>query len=126
MIAGTDALRIGWQRIGQGTCDGAMEGDGQLCVCPVGFAQRRAAAKQGSGCRPRAEVRFQLQGDPALGVFGFASEDRSFVELVAAMRAALSSRAANRPVSAWLGLRRSLHTLRSGRVLADTRPVIGD
>jgi hypothetical protein len=68
-----------------------------LCL-PESIALRRVAAKQGYGCRPRVEVRFRLKGEPALGMFGFASEDWSFLELVTAMRATLSSRAGNRPI----------------------------
>jgi len=124
LLADSDALHIGWQRIGHGICDGTTQDNGRPCACPETIALRRAAAKQGYGCRPRAEVRFWLKGDPAMGVFDFAGEDWSFIELVTAMRAALSIRAGNRPIRARLGLRRSLHTLRSGRVLAYTRPVI--
>jgi hypothetical protein len=58
------------------------------------------------------------------GVFGFVSDDWSFVELIATAQAALSSRKDGRPVRALLELRRSLHRLNSGAVLPYTRPVI--
>jgi len=85
---------------------------------------RRAAAKQGRGCRPRAKVLFRLLHDQAVGVLEFVNDDWSFVELISAMQAVLSSREGRGPVRAQLGLRRSFHTLPSGMVLPYTRPVI--
>jgi hypothetical protein len=57
-------------------------------------------------------------------VFDIASEDWSFVELVGAIQAALSSRETRRPVMARIVLQRTLHTLRNGIVLPYTRPHI--
>jgi hypothetical protein len=122
LLEGQDAVRIGWQRSVHGTCDGATQDDSQPCACPAGLAARRAAAKRGHGCRPRAEVRFALADDPAAGVFGFASEDWSFAELAGTLRDVLDGSRA--PMRARLGLERTLHRLGSGRVLACTRPVI--
>lgn len=124
LLTGADALSIWWQRIGQGSCDGATQDDCQPCICPADFARRRAAAKQGHGCRPRAEVRFRLQDDQTAGIFGVVSEDWSFVELVTTTRVALSGRETEPPVRARLGLRRTLHTVGRGVVLPYTRPVI--
>ena len=122
LLSHPDALRIGWQRSANGTCDGLDQDDGQHCACPVGLAARRAAAKRGDGCRPRVEVRFALIDDPAAGLFAFASEDWSLVELAGTLRGVLDGSGV--PARARLGLERSLHGLRSGRVLACTRPVI--
>jgi hypothetical protein len=58
------------------------------------------------------------------GVFGLASDDWSFVELIATAQVALSSRDAGCLVRAQLELRRSLHTFHSGMVLPYTRPVL--
>ena len=124
LLAGPVALYIGWQRTDRSTCDGATQDDCQPCICPADFAQRRAAAKQGYGCRPHAEVRFRLQYDRTAGVFAIASEDWSFVELVTTIQGALSSRETRRPVMAQVGLQRTLHTLCNGIVLPETRPDI--
>lgn len=126
LLAGPGALDIGWQRTDRSICDGATHQDGpKPCICPADFAQRRAVAKQGYGCRPQAAVRFRLQDDQAAGAFDFVSEDWSFVELVTKIQAALSRRLTRRPVMARVGLQRSLHTLNGGIVLPYTRPVIG-
>ena len=124
LLAGPGALEIGWQHTDRNTCDGATQDDRQPCICPANFAQRRAAAKQGYGCRPHAEVRFRLQDDQTAGVFDIASEDWSFVELVTTIQAALSSRETWSPGMARVGLQRTLHTLRNGIVLPYTRPHI--
>jgi hypothetical protein len=116
------ALSVDWQRTAEATCVGDTQDHGRPCTCPAILAQRRVAAKQGRGCQPRVEVRLRLRDDPALGMFSFLSEDWSFVELVAAARVAL--RRMDRPVTARLGINRTLHTLRSGRVLPYTMPVL--
>jgi hypothetical protein len=123
LLTGPAALRVHWQHAASG-CDGATQGDGRPCACPPGLAQRRAAGKQGRGCRPCAELRFRLTSRPRLGTFSFACEDWSFVELVARTQAALRGRQPGEPARARLDLQRSLHTLRSGVVLPYTHPVI--
>lgn len=122
LLTRPEDLDVGWQRSARGTCDGLAQDDGQPCACPASLAARRAAAKRGHGCRPRVEVRFLLGDDPAAGVFAFASEDWSFVELAGKLRGVLDGSTV--PVRARLGLVRTLHRLRSGRDLACTRPVI--
>jgi hypothetical protein len=124
LLSGANPLCVDWQRDDGRTCDGVAEVNGQPCICPVALEQRRAAAKLGYGCRPRAAVRFRFRDDQMAGVFGFVSDDWSFVELIAMAQATLSNRKAGRPVRALLELRRSLHTLQSGVVLPYTRPVI--
>jgi hypothetical protein len=121
LFAGPSALDVGWQHTDRSICDGVTQDD---CTCPADFAERRAAAKQGYGCRPYAEVRFRLQQDQTAGIFAIASEDWSFVELVIAIQIALSSRETRRPVMAQVGLPRTLHTLCNGIVLHYTRPDI--
>jgi hypothetical protein len=122
LLDGPESLRVGWHDGPDSSCDGATQGDGRPCACPAGLAARRAAAKRGHGCRPGAEVRFALADDPAAGVFAFASEDWSFVEQASVVREVLDR--CSVPVRARLGLGRTLHTLRSGKVLACTQPVI--
>jgi hypothetical protein len=124
LLTESTALYIGWQRDDKNTCDGITRDDRQVCVCPADHELRRAAAKQGRGCRPRAKVLFRLLNDQAVGVLEFVNDDWSFVELVSATQAVLSSREGRGPIRAQLGLRRSLHTLPSGMVLPYTRPVI--
>jgi hypothetical protein len=124
LLADPGALNICWQRTDKDACDGATQEDRQPCICPADFARRRAAAKRGFGCRPHAEVRFRLQHDQTAGIFDIASEDWSFVELVTTIEAALSSRETRRPVTARVGLQRTLHTLCNGVVLPYTRPHI--
>ena len=70
------------------------------------------------------KVLFRLLNDQAVGVLEFVNDDWSFVELVSATQAVLSSREGRGPIRAQLGLRRSLHTLPRGMVLPYTRPVI--
>jgi Recombination directionality factor-like len=123
LLTGPAALGVRWQHAAS-DCDGVTQGDGCPCACPPGLVQRRAAGKQGRGCRPCAELRFRLTSRPQLGTFGFSCEDWSFVELVARTQAALRGRPPGEPARARLGLRRSLHTLRSGIVLPYTHPVI--
>jgi hypothetical protein len=124
LLAGPGALDIGWQRTDGSICDSATQDGPQLCICPLDLVQRRAAASQGHGCRPRAAVRFRLQDDQPAGAFDLVSEDWSFVELVTMTQAALSSRETGRPVMARIDLQRSVHTLSGGIVLPYTRPVI--
>jgi hypothetical protein len=124
LLTGSTALYIGWQRDDKNTCDGITQDNRQVCICPVDDELRRAAAKQGRGCRPRAKVLFRLLDDQMVGVLEFVNDDWSFVELVSATQAELNSREGKGPVRAQLGLRRSLHTLPSGMVLPYTRPVI--
>lgn len=119
-----DALNVRWERGTRHSCDGSTQSDGRPCVCPATFEQRRAQARQGRGCLPRAEVRFRLQKARPLGVFSFAHEDRSYVGLILATQATLGARESDRAVRARLDLRRTLHRLSSGRELAYTRPVI--
>jgi hypothetical protein len=71
-----------------------------------------------------AKLQFRLQHDQTAGVFDIASEDWSFVKLVTAIHAALSSRKTRRPVMARVGLQRTLHTLCNGMVLPYTHPHI--
>jgi hypothetical protein len=123
LLTGPAALGVRWQHAAS-HCDGVTQGDGRPCACPPGLVQRRAAGKQGRGCRPCAELRFRLTSRPRLGTFSFACEDWSFVELVARTQAALRRQPPGEPARARLGLQRSLHTLRSGIVLPYTRPVI--
>jgi hypothetical protein len=123
LLSGPAALYVRWQRAGR-PCDGATQGDGRPCSCPGDLAQRRAAAKQGCGCQPEAELRFRLTSLPQLGTFRFTCDDWSFVELVAITQAVLHGRKSAVPIAAWLGLRRSLHAVRAGVVLPYTRPVI--
>jgi hypothetical protein len=124
LLTESTALYIGWQRDDKNTCDGITRDDRQVCICPADHELRRAAAKQGRGCRPCAKVLFRLLDDQAVGVLEFVNDDWSFVELVSATQAVLSSRQGKGLVGAQLGLRRSLHTLPSGMVLPYTRPVI--
>jgi hypothetical protein len=124
LLTESTALHVGWQRDDKNTCDGITRDDRQVCICPADHGLRRAAAKQGRGCRPRAEILFRLLDDQAVGVLEFVNDDWSFVELISATQAVLSSREGRGPVRAQLGLRRSLHTLPSGMVLPYTRPVI--
>ena len=92
------ALYIGWQRDDKNTCDGRTRDDRQVCICPADHELRRAAAKQGRGCRPHAKVLFRLLDDQAVGVLEFVSDDWSFVELISAAQAVLSSREGRGPL----------------------------
>jgi hypothetical protein len=92
------ALYIGWQRDDKNTCDGITRSDCQVCICPADHELRRAAAKQGRGCRPRAKVLFRLLDDQAVGALEFVNDDWSFVELISAAQAVLSSREGRVPL----------------------------
>jgi hypothetical protein len=123
LLPGLHALRVGWQGIDKHNCNGAVRDDGCPCACPPSLGHRRSEAKQGRGCQPRAEIRFQLVVDPALGLFTLLCDDWSFVETAINLQEAL--RGTNHsPVTAQLELLRTLHQLRSGRTLTYTRPMI--
>jgi hypothetical protein len=119
LLPGADALRVRWDDVDKSACNGAAQDDDRRCTCPPTLTQRRAAAKLGLSCQPRAEIRFRLRDDPALGVFNLVSEDWSFVEQVMEIRAVL--RGIGQAAAARLSLLRTMHTLRSGRVLACPR-----
>lgn len=124
LLAGPEALTVRWERGARHACDGITQNGGRPCACPSAYAERRALAKQGRGCQPRAEARFRLQNAPVLGTFAFAHGDWPFVGLVLMTRTELSRRKTGHPVRARLALRRTMHRLHSGRQLAYTRPVI--
>lgn len=52
---------------------------GQPCACPAAFADRKDAAKKGTGCQPSITVYFRLLDDPDLGRFKFTSGSWSLV-----------------------------------------------
>jgi hypothetical protein len=116
------ALRVRWYGSNGRVCNGAAQDKGCPCACPSTLAQRRSVAKQGRGCKPLVELRFRLLDDPALGTFILLSDDWSFVEMVIEALAALKG--TDHSTIARLAIQRTLHTLRSGRVLAYTRPTL--
>jgi hypothetical protein len=122
LLAGPEDLYVGWRHAGWGVCDSGAQDQRRSCSCPADFAQRRAAAKRGYGCVPRAEIAFRLRCSAELGVFEHLSDDWSFVELVIATHMAL--RGLDGPAVARLEVVRTHHTLHSGRLLSYTRPVI--
>ena len=54
-------------------CDGIKQKDGSDCVCPASLADRKKAAKEGTGCEPAIDILFRLADLPDLGQFRLRS-----------------------------------------------------
>jgi hypothetical protein len=82
-----------WGRAGAiRKCDGVEqmgENAGKACECPHAFAERKEAAKRGTGCQPSIGLVFRLADAPDLGKFRFSSGSWSLVKDIGAVEAAL-------------------------------------
>lgn len=114
ILDGPDAIRqemVLWGRAGAiRRCDGieqkGVDKDDQAkgtgCVCPQSFADRKDAAKKGTGCQPSITAYFRLADDPELGRFRFTSGSWSLVKDIVSFEEQLAK--ADGPVRAWLSL----------------------
>lgn len=75
ILAGPEAIRTQMLKWGGGTlvrsCDGISQRDGAPCACPGTLVERKAAARDGSGCEPSTRLIFKLVGLEQLGDFSF-------------------------------------------------------
>ncbi|MEV0267739.1 hypothetical protein AB0H43_03105 [Hamadaea sp. NPDC050747] len=128
ILDGPSAIRqemVLWGRAGAiRKCDGVEqtldEAAGQPCACPSTFAERKDAAKKGTGCQPSITVYFRLADDPELGRFKFASGSWSLVKDLVGVMAKLDQY--DGPVTAWLKLERVEPKSPTGRSFV--KPVI--
>lgn len=91
VLDGPSAIRsemVLWGRSGAiRRCDGVEQkgvdkddpAAGKGCECPATFADRKEAAKKGTGCQPSITVYFRLADNPDLGRFKFTSGSWSLV-----------------------------------------------
>jgi hypothetical protein len=125
LLPGLTTLEVGWCRAPGHVCDGCVQQDqrgSRPCDCPPNLDDRRAAARAGHGCRPRALVCFRLLQDPELGTFTFGTGNRAFVEQ--ASRALASPWTDPRSTRARLSIQKTPHRLRSGASVAHTWPAL--
>lgn len=114
ILDGPDAIRqemVLWGRNGAiRKCDGVEQkgvdkddtAAGTGCVCPQSFADRKDAAKKGTGCQPSITTYFRLADDPELGRFRFTSGSWSLVKDIIKTEEKLAK--VDGPALAWLGL----------------------
>ncbi|MFJ3921668.1 hypothetical protein [Streptomyces sp. NPDC090022] len=95
---------------------------GSLCGCPVGLADRKAAAQAGRGPMPEVSIGFRLADLPELGVFCLESSSWELTAALPAMAAALD--AAAEPVLGVLRCELVEFTTRFGIAVSYRRPVV--
>lgn len=106
-------------------CDGVRQGepnDGASCACPHAFADRKAAAQEGTGCQPSITIWFKLADAPELGVFKFQTGSWSMVKEIGEAEAKLAE--IDGPARAKLTLELVEYTTKQGRAVSYTKPVL--
>lgn len=87
-------------------CDGVEQSgegaEGEPCACPASYADRKDAAKKGTGCQPNITLFFKLADAPDLGIFKFNSGSWSLVRDLGPVEKKLDE--IDGPALAWLGL----------------------
>jgi hypothetical protein len=130
-LEGPNALRQGmalWGRNGKAIrrCDGVEQtgegAEGNPCVCPASYAERKQAAKDGTGCEPGITIYFKFADDLDLGKFKFQTGSWSFVKDVMAPEAKLAQ--IDGPALAWLGLEPVEFTTKTGVNVKYTKPTL--
>lgn len=128
ILAGRDAVRqemVLWGRAGAiRHCDGVEQtGDnaGRPCECPALLADRKDAAKRGTGCVPSTSVTFRLHDQPDLGLFRFSTGSWSLVREITDAEEALAD--LDGPALAWLALEQIEYEA-DGRTRKFTKPVL--
>jgi hypothetical protein len=131
LLDGPNAIRQGmnlWGRNGKAIrrCDGVEQtGEGAVgmpCACPATFAERKQAAKDGTGCEPSITIFFKLADAADLGKFKFQSGSWSFVKDIVQPEAKLAD--IDGPALAWLGLELVEYTTKAGRAVSYTKPTL--
>ncbi|MDG4801739.1 hypothetical protein [Micromonospora sp. WMMD980] len=114
VLDGPTAIRqemVLWGRSGAiRRCDGMEQtgvdkdddAKGRPCECPASYADRKAAAKKGTGCTPSTTLYFTLADAPELGKFRFNSGSWSLVRDIVTAEARLAE--IDGPAVAYLGL----------------------
>lgn len=106
-------------------CDGVTQGepkDGKPCECPSAFADRKAAATEGTGCQPQITIWFKFAAFPALGTFKFQTGSWSMVKDIGPEEAKLA--AIDGPARATLSLELVEYTTKAGKPVSFTKPVL--
>ena len=107
-------------------CDGVTQMDDAKspCVCPDKVADRKVAAKEGTGCEPSISIFFRLADEALrdLGKFRFQSGSWSMAAEIGEAEAKLAD--INGPAIATLSLERVEYTTKAGREVSYTKPVL--
>lgn len=107
-------------------CDGLSQSgegnEGAPCACPSAFADRKDAAKAGTGCEPQITMWFKLAAAPELGVFKFVTGSWSMVKDIGPEEAKLAE--INGPAKATLTLELVEYTTKAGKDVSFTKPVL--
>jgi hypothetical protein len=119
-----------WGRTGKPIrkCDGVTQADGSPCACPSKLADRKEAAKAGTGCEPNIVLHFRLADAPDLGMFKFTSSSWTLVDEVnkaeAKLAALLSEDDDDAEVLAVLGKEHVEYDTKAGRHVEFTKPTL--
>lgn len=105
------------------TCDGATQGNEQAtpCVCPTDLRERKAAARDGWGCKPNITLRFALAGLEHAGLFRFSTGSWDFAAAIGRVEEALSLMGTS-PYR--LGLEEVKFTTKAGAKVQYHKPVL--
>lgn len=105
-------------------CDGVQQDDGQACACPSALADRKDAAKAGTGCEPSISVFFRLADAPDLGKFRFHTASWTAARDLAGVEDKITAANDGGPVLATLGLELVEWTTKEGTNRAFTKPTL--
>lgn len=131
ILDGPDALRqemVLWGRAGAiRRCDGVEQhgedAKGKPCECPASYADRKDAAKKGTGCQPSITLYFKLADAPDLGRFKFVTGSWSLLRELGDVTDTLTD--IEGPTLAWLGLEEIEYEAKdTGQRRKFTKPVI--
>lgn len=106
-------------------CDGVTQGEpaeGKPCACPSAFADRKAAATEGTGCQPQITIWFKFADMPGLGTFKFSTGSWSMVKDIGPEEEKLA--AIDGPARATLSLQLVEYTTQAGKNVSFTKPVL--
>lgn len=130
VIANAKALRsemVLWGRTNKAIrrCDGVVQGEpseGKACECPSALADRKDAAKEGTGCAPSITIWFRLAASPELGIFKFQTGSWSMVRDIGPEEDRLAE--IDGPALCTLSLELVEYTTKAGRAVSYTKPVL--
>lgn len=127
ILDSADAVRSGlvlWSRQNTAVrrCDGVTQSDGSACVCPADLAQRKQAAKDGTGCDISISVDFRLLDAPDLGRWRFQSSSWSLASEIGKVQDEIDRH--DGPVIAELSLLEVNYQTKTGQARNYTRPVV--
>lgn len=103
------------------SCDGATQKDGTPCVCPSALAERKAAAKNETGCTPNIFLAFTLAKLPEIGTLKYTSSAWTALEQFSKAEEAVA--AFDGPVSLTLGIEK-VSFEKDGQTITYSKPTI--